>query len=239
MSEHAHANPVFVALDTADIRQARAWADAARAHVGGIKLGLEFFVANGGEGVRALAALGLPVFLDLKFHDIPNTVAGAVRAASGLGVAMLNVHAGGGRAMIEAAVAAAGEAGPKRPRVLAVTVLTSLDAGDLAAVGQAGTPPDQVRRLALLAQDSGADGVVCSPAEVAMLRQTCGPNFLLVVPGIRPAGAATGDQKRLADPAGARAAGADVLVIGRPITGAADPAAAAAAIAASLAPAKP
>lgn len=239
MNDHTAANPVFVALDTADARQARAWAEAVRPHVGGIKLGLEFFVANGAEGVRALAGLGLPVFLDLKFHDIPNTVAGAVRAAAGLGVAMLNVHAGGGRAMIEAAVAAAGEAGANRPRVLAVTVLTSLDAGDLAAIGQAATPSGQVRRLALLAQDSGADGVVCSPAEVAMLRQTCGPNFLLVVPGIRPAGAATGDQKRMLDPAGARAAGADVLVIGRPITAASDPAAAAAAITASLAGTRP
>lgn len=227
-------NPVFVALDTADVNQAIAWAGAARPHVGGVKLGLEFFGSNGPDGVRRIVELGLPVFLDLKFHDIPNTVAGAVRAVSGLGVAIVNVHAAGGPAMLEAAAAAAAEAGAERPWVIAVTVLTSLDDGDLAAVGQQGPAAAQVERLARLTQSCGLDGVVCSPAEIAPIRAACGGDFRLIVPGIRPAWAAAGDQKRIMTPAEARAQGADILVIGRPITGADDPAAAAARIAEEL-----
>ncbi len=176
------------------------------------------------------AAAGLPVFLDLKFHDIPNTVADAVRAALSLAPVMLTVHASGGAAMMRAAADAAEEAGANRPLVLGVTVLTSLGAEDLAATGLAGPVPDQVMRLARLAQASGLDGVVCSAREVAALRAECGAAFTLVVPGIRPAGAAAGDQKRTATPAEAVAAGADYLVIGRPVTGADDAAQAARAI---------
>jgi orotidine-5'-phosphate decarboxylase len=180
--------------------------------------------------VRRAAGGGLPVFLDLKFHDIPNTVADAVRAALALAPVMLTVHASGGAAMMRAAADAAEEAGANRPLVLGVTVLTSLGADDLAATGLAGPVPDQVMRLARLAQASGLDGVVCSAREVAALRAECGAAFKLVVPGIRPAGAAAGDQKRTATPAEAIAAGADYLVVGRPVTGADDPAQAARAI---------
>ena len=224
---------LFVALDTPDLDRALSWAAALRDHVGGLKLGLEFYAANGPDGVRRLAAFGLPVFLDLKFHDIPNTIAGAVRAAAGLGVAMLNVHAGGGPAMLRAAVGAAATAVP-RPLVLGVTVLTSLDDGDLEEVGQRGPAPEQAMRLAGLTRDCGLDGVVCAPADVAKLRSEFGPDMTLVVPGIRPDWAAAGDQKRIMTPAAALAAGADVLVIGRPITGADDAAAAARRIADAL-----
>jgi len=216
-------NPVFVALDTTDLDQAAAWANAVRPHVGGVKLGLEFFNANGPDGVRRIAGLGLPVFLDLKFHDIPSTVAGAVRAVAGLGAAIVNVHASGGPAMLTAAAEAAAAFGAGRPLVVAVTVLTSLDDGDLASVGQATPAATQVERLARLTQSCGLDGVVCSSAEIATLRAACGEDFRLIVPGIRPTWASTGDQKRIMTPRQARDLGADVLVIGRPITGAGDP----------------
>ncbi|MCH7956231.1 MAG: orotidine-5'-phosphate decarboxylase [Proteobacteria bacterium] len=224
------ADRVFVALDTPDMDGALSLAGSLAGVVGGIKLGKAFFTANGPQGVRRAAAAGLPVFLDLKFHDIPNTVADAVRAALSLAPVMLTVHASGGAAMMRAAADAAGEAGADRPLVLGVTVLTSLGADDLAATGLAGPVPDQVMRLARLAQASGLDGVVCSAREAAALRAECGADFKLVVPGIRPAGAAAGDQKRTATPAEAMAAGADYLVIGRPVTGAGDPAQAARAI---------
>jgi orotidine-5'-phosphate decarboxylase len=228
-------NPVFVALDTPDLDRAVALAHAVRGHVGGVKTGLEFFSANGADGVRAIVDLGLPVFLDLKFHDIPNTVAGAIRAVAGLGAAVVNVHASGGPAMLDAARdAAESVGGTSRPLVIAVTVLTSMDDGDLSAVGQ--TPPaeEQVVRLAQLTQNHGLDGVVCSPAEIEPIRAACGPEFKLIVPGIRPDWAASGDQKRITTPRQARDRGADMLVIGRPITGADDPAAAAARIAEEL-----
>jgi orotidine-5'-phosphate decarboxylase len=228
-------NPVFVALDTADLDQAAAWAEAVRPSVGGVKLGLEFFNANGPAGVRQIVDLGLPVFLDLKFHDIPNTVAGAVRAVAGLGAAIVNVHASGGTAMLVAAAEAADEFGANRPLVIAVTVLTSLDDNDLANIGQTGPAADQVERLARLTQSCGLDGVVCSPVEIAALRAACGDAFRLIVPGIRPDWASAGDQKRIMSPREAHDLGADVLVIGRPITGADDPAAAAARIAGELA----
>ena len=224
------ADRVFVALDTPDMDGALSLAGSLAGVVGGIKLGKAFFTANGPQGVRRAAAAGLPVFLDLKFHDIPNTVADAVRAALSLAPVMLTVHASGGAAMMRAAADAAREAGANRPLVLGVTVLTSLGAEDLAATGLAGPVPDQVMRLARLAQASGLDGVVCSAREAAALRAECGADFKLVVPGIRPAGAAAGDQKRTATPAEAMAAGADYLVIGRPVTGAGDPAQAARAI---------
>jgi orotidine-5'-phosphate decarboxylase len=218
---------LFVALDTTDLERAVSLAGALAGHVGGVKVGKEFFTAHGPGGVERVAGAGLPVFLDLKFHDIPNTVAGAVRAALSLKPFMVNVHAAGGAAMMAAAAAAAGEAGAGRPLVLAVTVLTSLNESDLAAVGVGGTVGDQVLRLAALARDNGLDGVVCSAREVAALRQACGGGFRLVVPGVRPAWAAVDDQKRVMTPAEAVAAGADYLVIGRPITGADDPAKAA------------
>lgn len=222
--------PVYCALDTTDLEKAMALATAIKPWVGGIKLGLEFFNANGPQGIARLASLGLPVFADLKMHDIPNTVAGGIRAVLPLGVAIVNVHAAGGRAMMKAAVEAAATAGPRRPKVIAVTVLTSMDATDLNETGVQGTPAEQVIRLATVARDAGLDGVVCSAHEIEPLRKALGPGFMLVVPGIRPAGADTGDQKRIMTPAQAIRQGADWLVIGRPITDAADPAAAARAI---------
>lgn len=230
------ANPVFAALDTVDPDLALGWAQALTSHVGGVKLGMEFHNANGPQGVARIVETGVPVFLDLKYHDIPNTVAGAVRAAARLGVAIINVHASGGRAMMEAALEAAESvAGADRPLITGVTVLTSLDDTDLQSVGQAAPVAEQVERLARLAQQSGLDGVVCSPREIAALRAACGPDFCLIVPGIRPSGSDVGDQKRIMTPREARDLGADILVIGRPITQADDPAAAAAAIAAELA----
>lgn len=221
---------VLVALDTADLERAKALASALSSLVGGLKIGKEFFTAHGPQGVRALAG-GQPLFLDFKFHDIPNTVASALRAAVDLEPLIINVHASGGGAMMAAAAEAVRDAaaarGVARPRLIGVTVLTSLDDADLEAVGQRGPTAEQVLRLARLARDSGLDGVVCSPREIAMLRDALGPDFLLVVPGIRPDWAAKGDQKRVTTPTEALAAGADYLVIGRPITGAEDPAAAA------------
>ena len=222
------ANPILCAIDTQDAGVARGLVRAVAGVVGGVKFGLEFFVAQGPRAVRE-AAQGLPLFLDLKLHDIPNTVAGAVRAAAALEPLLLTVHCMGGAAMLRAAADAAG-AGRSRMRLLGVTVLTSLDDADLASVGQAGPAAAQAQRLALLARDCGLDGVVCSPHEVSALRAACGKDFLLVVPGIRPAGAASGDQKRVMGPRAALEAGADYLVIGRPITAAPDPAAAARAI---------
>lgn len=221
---------VYCAIDRADQAAALALARAIAPEVQGLKLGLEFFVANGPQGVAAIQELGLPIFLDLKLHDIPNTVAAAVRSAAGLGVRYLTVHASGGRAMLEAAATAAA-AVPAAPRLLAVTVLTSLDDDDLRAQGVARDSGEQVAALAELARDAGIDGLVCSPKEVARLRQRLGAAAHLVVPGIRPADAAADDQKRTLSPADAQTAGADVLVIGRPIAAAADPAAAARAIA--------
>ncbi|HEX3573423.1 MAG TPA: orotidine-5'-phosphate decarboxylase [Rhodopila sp.] len=223
---------LIVALDTVEANRARAWAAAVAPHAGLLKLGLEFFLANGADGLRSIT--DAPIFLDLKLHDIPNTVAGAVRAVLPLRPKMLTIHASGGAAMVRAAQQVATGAGPDRPMILAVTVLTSLDQSDLTATGLTATPAEQVLRLARLAIGSGADGLVCSPLEVAMLRQALGPAVTLVVPGIRPEGAATGDQARTMTPPQAIAAGANWIVVGRPITAAANPAAAAAEIAASI-----
>lgn len=229
---------VLVGLDTPDLARAAGLVAALRGLVGGFKLGKEFLAAQGAPAARA-AVGGEPLFLDVKFHDIPNTVAAAIRALAHQRPAIVNVHAAGGPAMLRAAAEAAREAAEdlevERPWVIAVTVLTSLDEDDLAEVGQQGPLEAQVLRLARLAQDCGLDGVVCSPREIAALRAACGPDFKLVVPGIRPAWAAAGDQKRIMTPADALAAGADRLVIGRPITAAEDPAAAARRIAAELA----
>ncbi|WP_421884547.1 orotidine-5'-phosphate decarboxylase [Pacificispira sp.] len=241
---------VLVALDTPDTDKAVALSRQLAGHVGGIKLGLEFFNAAGPDGVRKVVRAGPEetprgeapaqqrLFLDLKFHDIPNTVAGAVRSVMPLGPSILNVHAGGGPAMMKAALDAANfeaeQLGTVRPMLIAVTVLTSLDDADLSAVGQAGPSKDQAVRLAGLARKAGLDGVVCSSKEIAAIRAECGPDFKLIVPGIRPAGAALGDQKRVMTPSEAIAEGADFIVIGRPITGAENPAGAAKAIADEL-----
>ncbi len=231
-------NPVFVALDTTESATAVAWARRLDGLVGGIKLGLEYFTANGPAGVREVSGLGMPLFIDLKLHDIPNTVAAAMRGIARVGAAITTIHASGGADMIRAATDAArdeaAKAGVAAPAVVAVTILTSLDQAGAAAVGFAGPVQDQVRRLAALAQENGADGIVCSPLEVEAVRALCGPGFKLVVPGIRPAWSETGDQKRFLTPAEARAKGADVLVIGRPIIAAADPAEAARRIKAEL-----
>lgn len=227
---------LFVAIDTPEVARASALARAVAPVGCGIKLGLEFFAANGPQGVRAVVAAvpNAPLFLDLKFHDIPNTVAAAMRAALTLKPFMLNVHAAGGTAMMTAAAEAARDTTP-HPLVIAVTVLTSLDDTDLNSVGQNGPAADQAVRLARLARAAKLDGVVCSAHEAASLRAACGPDFKLIVPGIRPAGSAVGDQKRVMGPKEAIEAGADFLVVGRPITEAADPVAAARAIIADIA----
>ena len=226
-------SPLFVAIDTPDLARARTLATAVRAHVGGVKLGLEFFLANGRAGVHDMAQIGLPIFLDLKLHDIPNTVAKAIQALGDLSPAVLTVHAAGGRAMLEDAKAAAHPG----TRVVAVTTLTSLDAADLLATGIAGDPRAQVERLTTLAAEAGIDGVVCSGEEVAAAKRAW-PGGFLVVPGLRQAGTASGqfgtDQKRVVSPRAALDAGASLLVVGRPITAAPDPDAAARAIGATL-----
>lgn len=222
-------NPVFVALDTTDPTQAETLAEQVREHVGGLKLGLEFFCANGPDGVRAMARFGLPVFLDLKLHDIPNTVAGAMRALHPIRPAIVTVHAAGGRAMMEAAKAAA----PEGTKVVAVTVLTSLDDVDLEATGVGGGSAAQVERLARLTRRAGLDGIVCSGREVAPAHQAW-PEGFFVVPGVRPADGEAGDQKRVITPAEAVASGASVLVVGRPITHAQEPGRAARLIAENL-----
>ena len=226
-------NPIFVALDTPSIERARELAQSLKPHVGGVKLGLEFYSANGPAGVRTIVSAGAPVFLDLKLHDIPNTVAGAMKALAPIGAAIINVHASGGAAMMRAAAEAA-RASERRAKLIAVTVLTSLEDGDLAQLGVSGSALSQAVRLAVLAKDSGLDGVVCSPQEIAAVRTACGPKFLIVTPGVRPAGGELGDQKRVMTPKQAMDAGADILVIGRPITSAPDPVQAARQIAADL-----
>ncbi|KEO87465.1 orotidine 5'-phosphate decarboxylase [Erythrobacter sp. JL475] len=222
-------NPVYLALDVPQIEPAKALIEKVKAHIGGIKLGLEFFCAHGGHGVHEIAHMGLPIFLDLKFHDIPNTVAGAMQAIHVYEPAIVTVHASGGRAMMEDAKAAAAEG----CKVVAVTMLTSLDETDLARTGVSGTPHDHVMRLAELAHTAGLDGIVCSGQEVKEVRRQWKDGFF-VVPGLRPAGSRTGDQKRTVTPRQARDDGASVLVIGRPISRAEDPESAARAIEATL-----
>ncbi len=228
-------NSVFCALDVNDLAKAYELARALKGRVYGFKVGLEFFLAQGIAGYKNIAETGAPIFLDLKLHDIPNTVAGAVASILPLAPAFLTVHAGGGPAMMRAAADAAAKGSMARPKLLGVTVLTSMDAGDLAAVGQDANTGHQVMRLARLAKESGLDGIVCSPEEVKTLRAALGPDFILMVPGIRPAWATSNDQKRVMTPKEAVEAGASYLVIGRPITGADQPAAAADRIQAELA----
>lgn len=230
---------IIVALDVSSADAALRVAQKLHGHVGMFKVGKEVFTAEGPVVARNLLAEGNQVFLDLKFHDIPNTVRAASQQAGMLGVSLLTIHASGGRRMIAAAVegvhAAAKERGGALPtRVLAVTALTSLNEDDLAEIGFHGSPEEVVVRLARLAKSAGADGVVASPREIAVIREACGPDFLIVTPGIRPAAGVSDDQARIATPASAIRAGADYLVIGRPITGAADPAAVADAIAAEM-----
>jgi orotidine-5'-phosphate decarboxylase len=221
--------PIFVAIDTPDIHRAAALARQVRGIAGGVKLGLEFFCANGHQGVLRMAERELPIFLDLKLHDIPNTVAKAVEALAPLSPAILTVHAAGGREML----AAAKKAAPPSTKVVAVTVLTSLDRRDLRDIGVDALPAHQVTKLARLAQESGVDGIVCSGAEVGHAKAAW-PDGFFVVPGVRPTGADIGDQKRVVTPRDALDHGASVLVIGRPITGADDPSQAVREIAASL-----
>ncbi len=235
MSATSFKNPIFSGLDTNDRAEAEALAQALAPEIGGLKIGLEFFYAFGQEGYRSIAKTGIPIFLDLKLHDIPNTVAGGIRSACKLEPAIINVHASGGVPMMQAAAEAAKETEGPRPWVIGVTVLTSLDDADLHAMGVSGTTQDQVLRLAANAQQAGLDGVVCSPMEIEALRAECGPDFKLIVPGIRPAGADLGDQKRIMTPQDALTRGADILVISRPIIKADNPAAAARAIAEDLA----
>ena len=222
-------SPIFIAIDTPDIGRAKAIAAAVKRHAGGLKLGLEFFCHNGRSGVLEMAELGLPIFLDLKLHDIPNTVAKAVQSLSPITPAVLTVHASGGRAMMEDAKAAA----PAGTRVVGVTMLTSLDDRDLGATGINGKAHDQVTRLAALSREAGLDGIVCSGNEVAAARKEWKDGYF-VVPGIRPANGDLADQKRVMTPRAAIDAGASILVIGRPVTQAEDPDAALRAIAATL-----
>lgn len=234
-------NPVICAIDTTDIQQADSLIEAVRLHIGAVKLGLEFFTANGANGVQKLAHHGMPVFLDLKFHDIPNTVAKAIKATAGINTFMMTVHIAGGRAMLQAAIDASMEVayvtGKERPLIIGVTVLTSLDQADIHMIGIKDNVNDQVARLADLAQSCRLDGVVCSPYEITALRRQCGGEFALVVPGIRPEGSGQGDQKRIMTPKDAVKKGADYLVIGRPITTTDHPDEAARAIKESIMPA--
>lgn len=222
-------SPLYLAIDTPHLDAALTLAQKVRNHVGGLKLGLEFFCANGHHGVHEMAKLGLPIFLDLKLHDIPNTVAKAIQSLRPLEPAILTVHTAGGRAMLEEAKAAAGT----QTKVVGVTVLTSLDAPDLDDIGVGGAPYDQVARLSQLARRAGLDGIVCSGQEVKAARAAW-PDGFFVVPGVRPAGGTVGDQKRVVTPAQAMADGASILVVGRPISQAEDPDTAVRAIEATL-----
>ncbi len=227
MTRDDAARRLLCAVDTTDLGEAGALAAALKGHIGALKLGLEFFCAHGPQGVRQVVGDQHGLFLDLKLHDIPNTVAGGLRGIAPIGPFLTTIHTSGGAGMMRAAMDAAAEAGADRPKVVAVTTLTSMDDSDLDDVGMKGPVADQVLRLADLAQSTGVDGVVCSAHETRRLRGHCGPDFLLVVPGIRPVWASTDDQKRIMTPGEAIDAGASYLVVGRPITRADDPAEAA------------
>jgi orotidine-5'-phosphate decarboxylase len=214
---------IFVALDTTDLNRAIYLSNQLVGIVGGVKMGKEFLTVHGIDGVRKVAKCGMPIFLDTKFHDIPNTVASAIRAVLPLNPFVVNVHASGGSAMMRAAQSAVEDAGKNRPLLIAVTVLTSMKDEDLVEIGMKIPTEDQVVGLALLAQKSGLDGIVCSPLEISAVRKACGPDFILMVPGIRPTWSTDNDQKRTTTPSNAIKLGADYLVIGRPITGAENP----------------
>jgi orotidine-5'-phosphate decarboxylase len=239
---------LFVALDLVDVDRAVSLARGLAGIVGGIKLGKEFYTANGPEGFRRIAEVGLPIFLDLKFHDIPTTTARAVRAALSLSPFMLDVHASGGEAMMRAAAGAVAEGAAegggaakerRRPLLIGVTVLTSLRQTDLDALGVHGSVQELVTRLAVLAKSCGLDGAVCSCAELMAIRGACGRDFVLIVPGIRPSWAQGGEHRQTITPAEAIALGADYIIVGRPIVQAPDPAEAAARICEEMAPAFP
>ncbi|HEY5548853.1 MAG TPA: orotidine-5'-phosphate decarboxylase [Coriobacteriia bacterium] len=219
---------IIVALDQPDLDSALVCARSLVGHARWVKVGMTLYYREGPAAVAAMRDLGFDVFLDLKLHDIPHQVEGAARAIGALGAGMLTLHASGGADMMEAAVrgarAGAADAGMPAPAVIAVTVLTSMDAEALASVGVADSPADQVVGLAALARTAGVDGVVCSPQEAAEMRALLGPDALVVTPGVRPAGSESADQSRVATPAAALAAGASHIVVGRPITGATDPA---------------
>ncbi|MCC9621383.1 orotidine-5'-phosphate decarboxylase [Thalassospira sp. MA62] len=229
---------IFCAIDTTDLDHAIDLASKLSGEIGGAKLGKEFFAAHGPQGVREVAKTGMPIFLDVKYHDIPNTVAGAIRAVTPLGLKIVNVHATGGLDMMkragEAAREAADKAGVEVPWVIAVTILTSMDQGDLDDIGLKGPVEDRVVKLAELTKKAGLDGIVCSALEITPVRMAVGSDFKLITPGIRPIWAASDDQKRIVDPAEAIEMGSDVLVIGRPITKADDPVAAARKIVAEI-----
>ena len=216
--------PVFCAVDTPDLAKAEALAHSLLGKVHGLKLGLEFFLAHGMAGYTRIAATGVPIFLDLKLHDIPNTVGGGITSLLAMKPAFTTIHTSGGPTMMRLAAEAAAKAGASRPKILGVTVLTSMDERDLGDVGQDSNTTRQVIRLTKLAKESGLDGVICSPEEIKPLRAAMGADFILMVPGIRPTWAAANDQKRIMTPREAVDAGATYLVIGRPITGAENPA---------------
>jgi orotidine-5'-phosphate decarboxylase len=224
-------NPLIYALDADGIDAAGKWVERLKDHVGVFKIGFQLFLREGQKVIEMVNEKGCKVFLDLKFHDIPHTVEKASREATRMGVFMFNVHASGGKAMMEAAArgaeAEAAGTGIEKPRVLGVTVLTSLDKKAVEQVGFSRGPEQQVELLAGLAKESGLDGVVASPMEAKKIKEVCGPDFLVVCPGIRPSGADAGDQARVATPAGAIRSGADYIVVGRPIREAEDPVAAA------------
>ncbi len=224
-------NPIICAIDTTDTQQAIDLIDEVKPHVGAVKLGLEFFVANGMAGVNAINELNVPLFLDLKFHDIPNTVAKAIEATAGMNCFMMTVHTAGGLEMMKRAVEASQKiseaTGKERPKIIGVTVLTSLDQGDLEMLGCQDVLHEQTLKMAKAAKEAGLDGVVCSAFEASLIHKECGREFILVVPGIRPEGVAADDQKRIMTPAEAIQREADYLVVGRPITQAESPAAAA------------
>ncbi|MGI6491565.1 MAG: orotidine-5'-phosphate decarboxylase [Peptococcaceae bacterium] len=224
-------NPLIIALDVDSIDQALALTDRIGAYAGGFKVGMQLYYSAGQEIMRLLRERNLPVFADLKLHDIPNTVAGASKALTRQGASILNVHASGGKAMMQAAAAAVREesvkAGIMRPKVLAVTVLTSIDQQVfLQEMGHTGAIREQVVNWARLAQEAGLDGVVASPLEISAIREACGADFIILTPGIRPAGSELNDQKRTLTPGEAMQQGATYLVVGRPVTAAADPVAA-------------
>lgn len=227
-------NPVYCAIDVSELDRAERLVRDVQPYVGGFKIGMEFFYRFGDMGYKIIAAAGLPIFLDLKLNDIPNTVASGLLALAPLQPSIVNIHVSAGEEAMRKSVAAMQSLGDARPLLIGVSVLTSLEESDLAALGVFSTPKDHVIRLAKLAQDCGLDGLVCSALEIDAIREACGPDFKLIVPGIRPADASLDDQKRVLTPSQAREKGADILVIGRPITKADNPALAAKAIAREL-----
>ena len=216
-------NPIILALDFNSLTKAQSIVSDLRNHIGGVKLGMEFFNSFGADGVREISKFGIPIFLDLKLHDIPVTVYKTVKTLMELDVAIINVHSSGGREMLEAAAKARGEFKNKSTKIIAVTVLTSLDNKDIKEIGYKDNSEDLVLRLASLAKDSGLDGVVCSAKEISLIKEKLGKDFILVVPGIRLKDDNKNDQKRLTSPKNAIVSGADLLVIGRPITDSKDP----------------